>query len=182
MRTELEKNSFDKNMQRAITPSQLCGLFPMVLRDGAYHPSVLMIIVSATICILFSIGTLTLYLNDNDVTSENISLSREINYLDMILMNSVPLVSMYELLSSFDDHKKLLFDLKKTNQDLQKLGRLTEYTSDTQALLMNFSLAFMALLFRICKNLMAGIDFWYTIIERGYYFGLISTVIVLVHR
>ena len=171
-----------KSFQRAISLSQWCGLFPILLRKGTYHPSITMIIMSATICVGFSFMTLNFCVKNIGLTAENISLSKEIDYVDMFFMNSVPIVSLYELIFSFDSQQKMLFHLKCANCQLLNLGRVTEYSTNCRALVVNVGLALMAFLIRIGKNSLYRENVIMTTVERLYYLALTGMMIIIVQR
>ncbi|KAE8573692.1 gustatory receptor 68a isoform X1 [Halyomorpha halys] len=163
-------------------PAKMLGLFPIAWDERrCYRISVPFIAISSLKCLAYTVVTIV-YLSVNFTASENIALGAEIDYISLILINAIPILSVCELVCTLHEFNECIFFLEAAELQLLQLGKFVDYDTSKRPLWINALLALGAFFARFAKNaiidpaavLLSGLQVLVT-------FSLISHMIVLVY-
>lgn len=171
-----------RTLRIIMEPGKLFGLFPISCdRRRTYRVSAPLLTLSVMMCLTYSIVTVIFFTTDIDLP-EHIILGLQIDQLDMLLMNAVPILSICKLLCTLSDLNESIFFLEAVEAQLLQLGKFVEYDTTKRILLINSLLALVAFISRLAKNAITNsVGMLLTVGQLFYNFSLLGHMITLVH-
>ncbi|CAH1398132.1 unnamed protein product [Nezara viridula] len=163
-------------------PLKLFALFPLS-PDGSrnLHVSVPMLALSSIICCAYTVTNVILCMIQG-IFPDNILQTAKIYRFTSILLNCVPLLSIFELLNKLEDLNRLSRFLDVAESRILELGQRVDYKDSLRHLMFNSCLTVGAFFVRLRKNdVQSHRSFLKSLMKTVYKHILLGNMVVLVH-